>query len=527
MDSACHEIRADLGKRKCDKVEGSLLWLIAAPQLGKVTRPVQVTCTVKSRHANRLQFYSETGACDELDLSEEALWVLPFYRKTKHLNIDRHAIEVIRKPKKVFTRASVRIVARLRPEGYANEDTLTQHMELSIAIPPGRRKPPDEEPQPATVKRPAGATKLSWLHISDLHISPDGLEEQLHQAEAIEDLLRFLQASSQDDRYIQPDFIFVTGDIAFHGAAREYLATGPLPPGVPCARDLLNNIAATFNLPMSRVYPVPGNHDISRLALPTKDVARTEIALAKRPHEVIDVISGKSAENRARRSQIFSRLKSYAGFRRKVWRIGAGTRTRDILWYSDISDLPSLPGHTIGIVGLCSCWLSQSYWKSDMEGTSEAKHGEEPRGHLALCEERTFRLLKEVEGADIVVAMLHHPLEYLSDPERKKCEAHLRKMSNFILTGHIHEENYWRPPVDGKAHTVSAGAVYARPEHLRNSFNLVEVDLEQKRCKMMVVCRDKDRWTIDCNAIEVPPEKNRQGYSFDSSTGYFHFPLEA
>ena len=58
---------------------------------------------------------------------------------------------------------------------------------------------------------------VTWLHISDLHIS---VADNYDRHVVLKALLRSFDLLL--DRAISPDLIFVTGDIAFSGRSEEY-----------------------------------------------------------------------------------------------------------------------------------------------------------------------------------------------------------------------------------------------------------------------------------------------------------------
>ena len=86
---------------------------------------------------------------------------------------------------------------------------------------------------------------ITWLHISDIHFNSLGDDTPLLR----EKLLDFLRNYSR-----QIDYIFCTGDL--RTAPRDYLDESV---------DYLRCLCKTTNIPVSRLFIVPGNHDVNRM----------------------------------------------------------------------------------------------------------------------------------------------------------------------------------------------------------------------------------------------------------------------
>lgn len=106
-------------------------------------------------------------------------------------------------------------------------------------------------------RKPQTRDPLRWLHISDFHTGKDPFGQQ----QLFKYLLKEIQ--TRVTQQLRPDFIFITGDIANKGKVREYetfLEQFLLP-----LLDLLGNDY------LSRVFIIPGNHDVDREKAPGVD----------------------------------------------------------------------------------------------------------------------------------------------------------------------------------------------------------------------------------------------------------------
>lgn len=96
-----------------------------------------------------------------------------------------------------------------------------------------------------------------WLHISDLHLNTTEVES----ARMREQLPKFLLRNG-----IKYDYIFCTGDIRDSSGAHY---KEPFP-----TADFLKNLCGVWNLPMEKLFIVPGNHDVNRSAADRTNVVR-------------------------------------------------------------------------------------------------------------------------------------------------------------------------------------------------------------------------------------------------------------
>ena len=91
---------------------------------------------------------------------------------------------------------------------------------------------------------------ITWLHISDLHFRTS----QAYDANVVLRALLRDVAERIEQEGLQPDFLAVSGDIAFSGQPAEY----------DLARRFFDDLLRTTELPKERLFLVPGNHDVNR-----------------------------------------------------------------------------------------------------------------------------------------------------------------------------------------------------------------------------------------------------------------------
>jgi predicted phosphodiesterase len=244
---------------------------------------------------------------------------------------------------------------------------------------------------------------------------------------------------------LQPDFIVVTGDIAFSGNSKEYAL----------ARSFFQDLLSTTALSQDRLFLIPGNHDADRGQI-SSDVQGITDSLIDRPS-----VNAALTDSDTRRLML-ARFHNYEKF------------------VSEFFEHPSLGDdgcfyvckfyvgyEQIALIGLNSAWMGRG--------------GEADRGYLAIGEIPVRRALARAEGADFKIALLHHPFAWLRDFELNDSVAMLMDNCDFILHGHMHQIGLLqaRGP-DSNAMVIAAGACYETREY-PNSYNWVRLDLPTRQ----------------------------------------------
>lgn len=264
---------------------------------------------------------------------------------------------------------------------------------------------------------------LRWLHLSDLHLRGDDAYEQ-------DVVLGALVRSFEDGEPLadlRPDVVFCTGDIARSGKAEEYaLAFG-----------FLDALASVTNLAKDRIFLVPGNHDVDR----TKVSRRFHLDLGTR--ESADSFFGPDADALEDRSTAWRRFAAYADFQNRY--TGSALTPATPYTVSRFTER----GVTVGVVGLNSAWLATT---------------DDVKGQLVVGERLVRAALRAVaEGGppDLLVALLHHPLDWLADFDRRAVEDLLFDTCDLVLYGHLHTEHPWAVTTrHGHVGLCGAGAAF-------------------------------------------------------------------
>ena len=296
---------------------------------------------------------------------------------------------------------------------------------------------------------------MTWLHLSDLHFRlPPAYSGDLLPYDA-NVVLRALQDDTaqriQEDG-LHPDFIAVTGDIAFSGKAKEY----------DLARVFLDDLLKTTGLSKGRLFLVPGNHDVDR-----KQISQGARSIAT---SLTDRASANEIlANPPDRALMFARLAGYKAFLDDylAGHLSFNNSANDGGYF--YVQMLGVAGQRIALLGLNSAWLAQG--------------GDEDRGKLLLGERQVRAALDATDaaGANLRIAVMHHPFDWLREFDRDDSEAMLTDRCDFILHGHMHQVGLLqaRGP-DSNAMIIAAGACYETREH-PNAYNLVRLDLDTRQ----------------------------------------------
>jgi len=279
---------------------------------------------------------------------------------------------------------------------------------------------------------PGAAGTVAWLHLSDLHM---GGEPDWERDVVLRDLRRDLPGLARKAG-IEPQLLFVTGDIAWGGAPREYEA----------AQRLLDALGEALGLPLrERAFLVPGNHDVDRREL--------DLIVAHQ-HKVLAMDDESFRTEVGRLCTTPRLLRSFGerlhGFCEHTLRVLGPARAVQVdrPWRSDVIELE---GIRVGVASLCSAWLCGP--------DDDSKHR-----RIVLGEAQARELAQELEaaGAHLRIALLHHPLDWLHEAEEGMIGGLLRRSFDLVLHGHRHRSEASRLVTHGGGLVmVEAGAAYA------------------------------------------------------------------
>ena len=261
---------------------------------------------------------------------------------------------------------------------------------------------------------------FTWLHLSDFHLSPSSpYDSDVVLKALVESVAWFRQQGNW-----QPDLIFATGDIAEKGAAAVFTGTEPR------ATTFFNALLKAADLSRERLFIVPGNHDVQRekgdfLLSPLNSQAQAD----KYFHP----------DNPKHH---FAKLEYFISWYNAYF---SGIRTFPVNSTCELIDI-GINGHQLAILSLNSALFCMD---------SKTDHRQLLVGRRCL-----FPVIEQLKSTphDLSIALVHHPLDWLSPVEQKQIKGALKSQVNFLLQGHNHETE-----IEQSAKTfiqLAAGAAY-------------------------------------------------------------------
>ena len=316
---------------------------------------------------------------------------------------------------------------------------------------------------------------VTWLHLSDLHFIAGAEFESFNQKVVLDAL--WDDVRHQVVNGLKPDFIIFTGDVAYHGKQDEY----------DLARDLFfEPLLIASGLTKDRLFVIPGNHDIDWSEMDPIVSAGMGKLLTNR--DQINQFLSSSQQ----RSFAFTKFRAFAAFMDSYF--GKTPSFSDGHYFS-VGVVETLDhSHKIGVLGLNSGWMSACV--RDAQGSAL------DQGNLFVGERQLDEALKELGKSgkvDLLVACLHHPVDWLNQDDRFRIERQLATKCDFVLHGHWHEQQVKIvQSLDGQVVYIPAGAVYAQRDY-PNGYNIVQVDLRSRKAKVHLRRYNDQRteWTKD------------------------------
>lgn len=330
--------------------------------------------------------------------------------------------------------------------------------------------------------------KLTWLHLSDLHLTcieskdNDWTIKSINQDMVIKSLLKAINQFLIKKRQ-KPDLIFITGDLVHGGKEEEYKV----------AEEFCLQLLEITGLTKQQLFIVPGNHDINREEIPPLHITRLY------PFSNQDEISIFLSDP-VIRPILMRKLDGFYKFCNDFLELDCNPNQHYIIAKTiKIIGTPL----KINLLGLNSA-LFAGYDGDDKQKLAFGLHQSQ----------QAFQALNE--DAHLSIAFFHHPFECFHDCERV-IQNQLKEKVDLILTGHLHNpNNINQNDAAGKTVIIQAGASYEKRES-DNSFNVGVLDLATGKGKVQFYkyIKDKDRWTKN---TDVNLDEDDGSFSFNISS---------
>jgi hypothetical protein len=287
--------------------------------------------------------------------------------------------------------------------------------------------------------------ELRWLHLSDLHLHSEG--DLYSQRTVMNALIRDVEERVSEFGNLH--FALISGDLAYSGTSSEYLEV----------REFVDRLASVTGLNCGDFFVVPGNHDVDRSQA---EYQYHGVRARVTSQAEVDIFLGKRADV----GHLLTRQKAFWAFEAGLDVTEERNRTPDGLGYAAQVDVD---GFLVGVVAINTAWLSGP---------------DDDQARLVIGERHFMEVLELAEAGQpqLLLAMGHHPMEWLHEWDRASCEAGLLRRVDLYHRGHEH-----RAAVGLASHPrspcimVAAGAAHTI-RHDTNSYNLIKVRIGDGEC---------------------------------------------
>lgn len=286
---------------------------------------------------------------------------------------------------------------------------------------------------------------VKWIHISDIHIKTEGEHFAKYNSDVVLNALwRDIEKREALNPFLKTlDFAFITGDLAWSGTEYDQVYD-----------RIISPLSQKLGIDISRIFLVPGNHDVSRSAINT-DVNIIENGLTSKD-EIIKILIDPSLSYN--KTKIFARQKEYFDF---IKRNLSHILISEEGFFSSHVDIAG--ENSIRIIGLNSSW--------------KAHGGDEDRKNLVLGEPLVSTLSEMKANEVLTILLVHHPLktntDWFNDFERSTINQAVSG-TDFILSGHVHSSEVASLMNAGGGYIeIVSGSIYDGRDWDSNSYNYV------------------------------------------------------
>ncbi|QJE01276.1 metallophosphoesterase [Massilia forsythiae] len=286
--------------------------------------------------------------------------------------------------------------------------------------------------------------KIRALHLSDLHLSTKKNDHDQHTVIAA--LCKDIENLRESEDF---DFIFFTGDLVGKGSYSEDYR-------IKVKEDFIDKILSAANLTQDQFFLCPGNHDLELLARDKIYESGLQNALSDRIN-VNEFISEHESHTSAFRSlEKFNSLS--ADF-------GSTSCLKRTPLYANF--LLHLHGQKIGVAALNSAWRATG------------RSNDQDCGTLILGERQIELSAKGLENCDVKIALVHHPLNWLSPKDFASTQRAIARNFDILLHGHVHEgDGLSLVAPHNNLIICGAGCLYQSRDYF-NGFSIIEINTKE------------------------------------------------
>jgi|WetSurSiteA1Bulk_404760.scaffolds.fasta_scaffold00050_13 predicted phosphodiesterase len=299
--------------------------------------------------------------------------------------------------------------------------------------------------------------KFTWLHLSDFHV---GLDEH-GQTQLFQYIINHVKEKNKN-----PDFIFITGDIAQSGLEKEYEKFG-----TEFIEPLQKNLSENC-----KIFVVAGNHDTDR----NKQKFFT-------PSEILNTTNffDPTKQGLENRQFLLPRFEKYRDFQQLYFDGDWLNSEKGYFVYQDkLNDIQ------LGIVGINTAWLSKD---------------NNDKGNLTAGKAIIESALTEIQNCEVKIILGHHPLDWFYD--NNPIRSLFAKNQIIYLHGHLHEGNKrYEESAGHQFLAIQSGASFQGREDEKwiNGLLWAELDFANKSINLEPYKwkRNNQEWGLDSDAFD-------------------------
>lgn len=297
---------------------------------------------------------------------------------------------------------------------------------------------------------------LEVLHLSDLHWEDKKRNDYLIVVQA---LLADLERGVANGLF-KPDVVVFSGDLVNSGEERAEFDRA--------WEALLVPALSTLGLDESRLFIVPGNHDISRKVVRDAPfVQRGLLEQLKSVDAVNQFIDGLN-QNKSANMPAVERVSNFYQF---ADAISKDVHSSSALLRTFVRDVRGLK---VGVACFDTAWRT----------TGEADDVD--RAHLLLGERNVDQAIADLSDAQVRLAVMHHPLSWLTEFDEVSVTSRLFANFDAILCGHMHRATpQTQTSAQGTAVLSQTGSVFAGRKWF-NGYQVMQLDLAASECTFVV-----------------------------------------
>jgi len=241
--------------------------------------------------------------------------------------------------------------------------------------------------------------EITILHLSDIHFRRKDKEPlKTYRQDVRAKMLEAIRAHLVKEKPA-PDFVAVTGDIAFSGKKEEYDEAG----------EFFKELKSI--LPDGTVFlVVPGNHDVDREETDPEIFSLHTIAGSGK-------VDGFLEDPRRMKKHVHPKFIAFRAFARELNPEFYPTE-EDYFWVKNCDD------KNVSFLGLNSSWACEN---------------DEDRNNIALGYPQVMSALKESHLPNRIL-LLHHPFDCLNGNDFKRYQGEIFKGCRLMLHGHSHSD---------------------------------------------------------------------------------------